>query len=346
MSNCSYHHNNYLNLHHLEGNVFSHTKESYYIATNLNYSIYIKWAIILHDLGRIYTRRISEENDRVSFGNFEGVSIYVGLEILYQTSLTDQEKIRILKIVAFQYTIIDYIKFQDPSFDDLLKKFNYDTELLEDLAYYVKCDLMGRKIDNSKSHLYNLSLIDDLLLKIKKISFINVDIKTKKNNIAYILVGPPCSRKSSWIKNNINGNSIIINRDTCVEAIGKNYNKFCYDECYDLMSNNKHIKYEVDTLDNKLENIAKNSSNIDIIIDNPNLKIKNRSEWIIALKETHLIKVILFLTPFNNLIECSKTRSLQIQKTISTDTLIRKLKTFEFPLKSEGFDEIEFIFNK
>ncbi|WP_455756582.1 AAA family ATPase [Sulfurimonas sp.] len=341
MKKCSYHYDeNDLNLHHLEDDVWSHTKKSYQNTIQYNTSIYVKWAILLHDIGRVLTRRENTQEAYVSFGDFEGVSIFMSIDILNKTDLSEVEKVRILKIISYHYTIIDHIKYAKPSKGNLLRIFKYEEELLKDLSHYVRCDLLGRVIDESKAHLYNVNKMDDFITYTQGIQNKSKNIEDKKNTVT-ILVGPPCSKKSFWTDENKN-DSIVINRDSCVEEIGRKYLKNSYNEAYNFMNDNENIKEEVDTLDEDRENYAKNSEDMDIIIDNPNLNIKNRKEWIDAFRETHIIKVIVFLSPLDELIKCNKDRGEKINKNVTKKVLLNKLKTFEFPLLNEGIDYIEY----
>lgn len=57
MKNSSYHYDNEnLNLHHLEGDVWTHALMAYINSVKYKCSTYVKWAVLLHDIGRIYTR--------------------------------------------------------------------------------------------------------------------------------------------------------------------------------------------------------------------------------------------------------------------------------------------------
>ena len=342
MRECSYHYDEKrLNLHHLEGDVWTHTVLSYQYAIEFDVPEHIKWAVVLHDIGRVFTKEKNREKKRLNFGDFEGVSCYVALEILNKTKLKDEQKIRILKIISYHYTMIDHVKFDDPNYEELLKQFKYEEELLYDLALYVKCDLNGRIIDESRQHLYDLTRIDSLLSKLEDIKKNEKKDINKKYNV-YLLVGPPCSGKSSWIRNS-NKEWIVVNRDSCVLEVGAKHDKHSYDEAFDLMHENKDVKKEINKVDSQKEDFAKNSSNTDVVIDNPNLKIKNRKEWIDALGDTHNIIVVQFLTPFEDLVKRSTNRKKVENKFISKNGMIRKLKTFYFPLKSEGIDKVEYI---
>ena len=111
MKACNYHYNDdNLNLHHLEGDVWTHTMMAYTNAVKYKCSDIVKWAVILHDLGRVYTRSENKEHERVSFGNFEGASVFTSISVLDKTDLTHDEKIKIFKIISYQYTAIDHIK--------------------------------------------------------------------------------------------------------------------------------------------------------------------------------------------------------------------------------------------
>ena len=338
MRNCLYHYNDeILNYHHLEGDVWSHTMMAYQNAIRNGANDYVKYAILLHDIGRVITRKRNKEKEYISFGDFEGVSIYIGIGILNSTNLSVKEKIRVLKIVSYHYTIIDHVKFAEPSKDEIISIFKYEEELLVDLSNYVKCDLLGRIVESSKLKYYDINNLNNFINYCKNLK-INKVIEIEKENSVTILVGPPCSQKSTFIKSINDKKTIVINRDSCVEEVGKRYGKHSYDESYYFMKDNKNIKEEVDNLDEYREDIAKNSINKNIIIDNPNLTIKSRKEWIDAFKDTHNIKVVLFLTKFEKLIICNQTRSKKISKTVTEKELINKLKTFVFPLKGMSLD--------
>lgn len=344
MKECSYHYKtSNLNLHHIEGDVWSHTVLSYKYALMYDMPSIIKWAIVLHDIGRIYTRRESKKNNSVSFGDFEGVSCAIAVEVLHKTTLSKDEKVNILKIISYHYEMIDYIKFNDPTLDELKQTFKYEENLLKDLALYVQCDLRGRIIDTSREYLYDFSKIDTLLLALKNVQ-VTIQNNTLKKFNAYILVGAPNSGKSTWIKN-FKKDFYLVSKDAAVIETGAKYNKFNYDDAHDYVYDNKEIEKEVEALNLKHEKYALSGINQDIIFDNPNLKLKNRKEWIEPLHMSHNIISIVFLTPLKTLKKRNKQRKVEINKSIGTKTIIRKLKTFSFPLLGEGISKVEYVFS-
>lgn len=345
MKECSYHYDHEtLNKHHLEGDVWTHTMMALAHAVNNEVSVTIQWAVLLHDIGRIYTRYENKADQYVEFGDFEGVSCYMALEIMNKARLKKKEQIKILKIISYHYTIIDHVKYDTPSLGEMLKTFKYEEESLLDLADYVECDLRGRIITESRKHLYAFNQIQQKITAIKSTP-LNRSKHTTRNQTLYLLVGPPGAGKSTWVGSHKDINrSLLISRDSCILEVGKKYGKNNYDDAYDFTYDNKVIKKEVDALDEARELVAKETKTKNIIIDNPNLKIGNRKEWIDELKQTHMVKVILFLTPFHILSQRNDKRSTVTKKSITHNELIIKLKTFSFPLPSEGIDEIEHVF--
>ena len=344
MKNCTYYYDEKnLNLHHLEGDLWTHTVMAYENTIKYNSSIYVKWAVVLHDLGRIVTRAEDLENKSIYFGYFEGASIYMSINILNKTDLSIDEKNIILTILSYQYNGIDYIKHNNPSIDELTDKFKYQENILKELSHYVHCDLLGRKIDESRIHLYDIDKMEQFIKLTENIQ-VTKHAVNNKTNILNILVGPPCSRKSSWVEKH-NDNAIVISRDSCVQEIGKKYNKHNYDDSYDLTYNNEDIKKEVDNLEKHKEDIAKNSINKNIIIDNPNLKYKNRKEWIDMFKDTHTVVVTIFLPSFDDIIICTQKRSEKINKTVTKQIILEKLEYFSYPLLSEGIEHINYEYS-
>lgn len=84
---------------------------------------------------------------------------------------------------------------------------------------------------------------------------------------------------------------------------------------------------------------------MNIIIDNPNMKLKHRKEWIDIFKETYNIHVVLFLRSFESLKKCDRARYMIIGKMIGDDAILEKLIDFIYPLYSEGIDDFRYLFH-
>ncbi len=341
MRNCSYHSNKSKNLHHLEGDVWSHTLLSYSKGIDFGVSKTILLALMLHDRGRIYTRYINEKKDTVHFGDFEGVSCFTALEVLNNLHLSNTEKVRILQIIMHQYTVIDFVKYDEMSWENFVDNFQYDEELLQDLFSYVKCDLFGRIIDSRKEGYYDLKKIQSYELKSTTLLPSTKDINTKQGDV-YILIGLPCSGKSTW-RSEFHSDAFVVSRDLCIDTIGKKYMKDTHDEAYSLQDENEEIDKEVNTLFNaRLKESYLTQKHI--IIDNLSLGLKDRAKWIKLYKTTHNIHAILFLKSFGDILDCDNKRSLRENKTIGKTLFLKHMMKFRFPLINEGFDSIEYIF--
>jgi len=345
MKECKYYHEDGdRNKHHQEGDIWAHTLLAYDYGVSNGAPKIVLWALILHDLGRTYTRMQDDENRRVLFYDFEGVSCFVALEVLNKTDLSQEDKCYVLKLIAFQYTIIDYIKYNSPNQEELLKMFLYDEKTLYYLALYVECDLFGRKVAQSELKHYKLDKIKLFQQFSQKIKNKKLQ-KTEKPNNLFLLVGPPCSRKSTWLKNR-NEIFLTVNRDSSIKFVGEKYNKHSFNEAYDFIEAKESRKKEVSTHYRHIEEFVKQSKNVDIVIDNPNLKLRHRKEWIDIFKTTHNIRVVLFLNSFKELQNCDNARYMTEGKTIGKEAILEKLIDFIYPLHSEGIDEISVVFNK
>jgi len=72
-------------------------------------------------------------------------------------------------------------------------------------------------------------------------------------------------------------------------------------------------------------------------IDNPNLSASGRRRWIRRKRDSHRIRVVVFIKSLNNLFACEREG-----KTVSRRSTIRRLKKFQLPLLGDGIDELEF----
>jgi len=341
MRSCTYYSDKYLNLHHLEGDVWSHTLLSYSKGLQFKLSNTILFALLLHDIGRVYTRYINKDKETVHFGDFEGVSCFVALDILKDFHLSNNEKIDILKIIMNQYTIIDFVKYDEVSWHEFKKQFLYDENLLQNLFSYVKCDLFGRIIDSTKEHYYDLKKIQKYEIKSNSLQKRMKELQKRQKDV-YILIGLPCSGKSTWRSEHLS-DTHVVSRDLCIDIIGKKYKKETHDAAYLLQDKDENIAQEVDSLFEKMIEESYSTKKA-IVIDNLSLSMKNRAGWIKKYHKTHNIHGVLFLKSYIDLIDCDQQRSQNENKTIGHDLLLKHMMRFRFPLLNEGFDTMEYVF--
>lgn len=341
MRACSYHAKNSLNLHHLEGDVWSHTLLSYRKGTDINVSSEVLLALLLHDIGRALTRYENEENSSVHFGDFEGVSCFVALSVLDQLQLSEKQKVHILKIIMHQYTVIDFVKYAEISWNQFVKQFEYDEGLLTDLFAYVQCDLFGRVVDKSKESYYDFQKMQHYHREAMMLTLGEKQIQKKKKDL-FILIGLPCSGKSTWIKQ-YQKNAYILGRDRCIDEIGAKHGVYTHNEAYALHDENKNIAEEVNILFSEL---LKKSYQVNepIVIDNLNITPENRLKWVRRYEKTHNVHGILFLKSLPDLLKCDEKRQERDNKSIGKELYLKHMMKFKFPLLNEGFDSIDYIF--
>lgn len=345
MKTCSYHHSkSRLDLEHLENNVWNHAVISYSKALALKYSKIIRWAVLLHDIGRILTRKIDFKTKTVSFGSYFGVSAFLAYEVLKESNLKKDEILQVVKIISNQNKIINVLKDKETSLDEFFKTFEYDISVFNDLISFSKCDLKGRKIDESLKEKYKS--IDERieLLQSKVFSFKEEKKYIKKDKNLYLLVGPPCSGKSTWTKN-FKEESHKFCRDEFILEIARKYKVHTYNKAFFLKRTNKNIEQEVNELSFKKQEELVNSSCKNIIIDNVNLSKDYRNYWIEMFKKTHNIHVVLILTPYSLLLKRDIKRYRQTSKSIGKFAMLDNLKHFEYPLLSENIDSLQTILN-
>lgn len=346
MKSCSYHYNkDNLDLEHLENNVWNHAVISYSKALNYKYSNIIRWAVLLHDIGRIKTKRVDIKTKTIYFGSYYGVSVFLAYEILNKTTLSQEEILRVIKIISYQNQIINFLKNDDYLLEKYFNIFEYDSLLFKDLIYYARCDLHGRKIDESLKNDYKKMYKKLECLEKQKIVFKKEKNFIKKEKNLYLLVGPPCSGKSTWRKN-FNEESHVFCRDEFILKIAEKYKVHTYNKAFILKKTNKNINDEVNKLTFEKEKELLSSSCKNIIIDNVNLSIEYRKYWINIFRKTHNIHLVLLLTPYSLFFKRDIKRFRQTSKSIGKFAMIDNFKHFEYPLLSEDIDSIDLVLNK
>lgn len=323
--------------HHLEGDVWTHSRRCYENALRYGADPAIRWACLLHDLGRLQTREVRDGKTR--FGDYEPVSMAMALDVLAATSLTPGERLRILKIIALQYEGMTHIKFEKPPFDQLLARFRHEEDLLRDLAVYARCDMNAREVEASRQRYYR---DENILAFQSRIADLRPTSPAPRDRDATLtlLVGVPCAGKSTYLEQQLaqrgDGRHLLVSRDRCTLKIGALHGLETYDDSYRLMQSDPGIKKQVDLLDEAIEDIAEHYRH-DITIDNPNLSASGRAWWIQRKRETHRIRVVVFLKSFEQLLACDRPG-----KRVSRASVIHRLKKFQLPLRGDGMDELEF----
>lgn len=174
-----------------------------------------------------------------------------------------------------------------------------------------------------------------VVVMIKK--FLKELVETKQP-ILILLIGPPASGKSTWIKNN-RKNEVIISRDNIVEELA-NKKGLSYSESF----NDKELQNEANQRLQK--DIHFNFYNEkDIIVDMTNMNKSSRSKFLILGKQKNYYCIgIVFEVEKNELYRRSEQRKNETGKEIPNEVIDSMLSRYEKPSEDEGFDEI--LYNK
>lgn len=161
-------------------------------------------------------------------------------------------------------------------------------------------------------------------------------VETKQPKLT-LLIGPPASGKSTWIKNN-RKNEVIISRDNIVEELA-NKKGLSYADSF----NDKELQNEVNKqLQKDIHFNFYNEKNI--IVDMTNMSKSSRSKFLNMGKEKNYYCIgIVFEVEKYELYRRSEQRKQETGKEISNEIIDSMLSRYEKPTKEEGFDEL--IFN-
>jgi len=304
---------------HLEGDVWTHTMMVYQEAQKTGDYIMMITAL-LHDIGKpeAKTKRLS---GGYHFGGHAGISVFKAIDFLKNIVDDDQTLLEILYIISYHDHLMQRRK---ENFWTQYFSTPFTNYLLERLQEFNILDRAGSisKIEQQPQ---------EISVEITKEDFVDEDA-----NIT-LLIGPPGSGKTTWIREN-NIDATIISRDqTFIDILSEKYGTADYRTLWNIATKEDHAF--VDKTIREKYKIAKQRGD-QIVIDMTNMTIKSRRKW---LDSKNTFKYIVFLTDYEELIKRLKSRKHQ---RVSVGTLIRLLKYFEMPLPSEAnIQDILYVFN-
>lgn len=318
------------NKYHLEGDVWSHTMMVCANADRLNLSDDLKYAALLHDIGKVLSRTVDGEKKRTYFIGHEGVSAYLCLRYLNTLGLSEERKLNIFKLVAL-HGILYKLQYSPSWEKKMIEKFKRSKSFLKELLLLIYCDHMGRFSEKIR-----YSSLESFLAKYENVlNSIDDSVVDRANRREVkILCGPPMAGKSSYCSKL--ENHIVVSRDQVIEDLNPD---LTYDQSF-----RKEFADEFKTVNSLFEQKKKEGmkSKLDLVIDLVNAAPKRRRGLSNNFNKSNFKKIVVLATPYDVLLERNKKRS-ENGKTISEDLLISKLKTFVFPLDDES-DEVEVIF--
>jgi predicted kinase len=322
----------HLNKYHLESDVFTHTSQVCLMAEVFKVNHLVQLACLFHDLGKPLAREEIPEQFKTRFVGHEGLSVFLTLDAINQMDLqlNDKDLSLLLNMISlhtviFQTTAsLDYKK-------KILAKFRGNKTLLDHLILLAKCDSMGRFAEEKA----DLLALDEKILPLLGELTDGVTERTDFTNTMTLLIGPPLSGKTTWIKDHA-GDAIVLSRDDIINQVGK---QSTYRENWELVDQ-KEIDSELHRQRNELI-LAKK----DIIVDMTHCSLRSRRSAMGQTPKHYKKRAIIFYTAYSELMRRNIERSDLNGKYIHESSIQAIMKSFIVPLYHE-FDEIVEIFNR
>jgi len=155
----------------------------------------------------------------------------------------------------------------------------------------------------------------------------------KTRPFLYMMVGVPCSGKSTWIEKNKHifcPNYSLIGTDHTIDAWAKMQEK-TYDECFHMM---------IDAATKLMNETLREAIHYkkDIVWDQTNTSAKTRKNKIKSIPEEYYKIAVFFNTPKNDIL--SDRLNSRPGKTIPGHVMKNMMENLEMPTLDEGFDTI------
>jgi predicted kinase len=321
-----------LNPYHLESDIWTHTMQVCLMAERFNVNYMVKLACLFHDLGKPMAREVKEDTQRVRFFGHEGASVFLAMDAMERMSLdlSDKDKAHVLNLISHHTSLYTVFESKNP-IKTVVDTYVGNKRLLEDLIWLSKCDALGRFTTHDTTTSENLETI--LAPALAKIKDKSERLSTKT---CTILVGPPLSGKSTWLKTNLEAGAVVISRDDLVMEFGG-----------DVSYSVNWAKVDQEAIDKELirrkqEAIAAGKS---IVLDLTHCSPKSRRQSFGQLTPSYKRKAVVFFSPLSLLIERNEKRSREENKSLKNEVVYRFVQGFTSPLLHE-VDEIEYIFNQ
>ena len=145
------------------------------------------------------------------------------------------------------------------------------------------------------------------------------------------LIGPPCSGKSTWIKNEADGEFTICSTDDLISWYGEKYNR-----SYNDVFNSGITRAFESIFKQSIKDLTADNKNI--IIDRTNTTVSTREKILSLIPENYKKTAVYFDVGIDTLLERNKVRS-ETGKHIPAFVIKNFKNKMEIPTLEE-FDEI------
>lgn len=334
MKNTTHSHNGVPNQYHLEDSIWTHTMLACKMwqermlsdgNTYLKDMEFVSLVMLLHDIGKCYVRQEHDKDkNKVRFIGHAGSSYFHSYSVLDSFNISAEDKHKVMKFIAMHGELSDYVKVVDGvtevKQEKLYKDFTpYEFEVL---CIISRADWTGRFFSN-QSRDNSERQLEGLESRILPYSSDCTDsLESDFTNKITLLVGLPCCGKSTWAKENITDNTVVIDRDKLVSA----YDKTNYNNAWNI-ADHKLIDKQL-----MLEYSKAVKAKKDIIIDMTNLTNKGRRKFLNNLPNTYFRKAIIFNV---SLEEITRRNNEREGKYITQEVYDKMIKSFSYPKVSE-----------
>jgi len=311
---------------HAEGDVWTHTMMVCEEAIKLRSPKEAALSALLHDIGKPPARVVLDDKKRVRFLGHEGISFYMAVSVLRETygdDLTSEEMVMVLKLIACHSELFNWKG--GAADDSIASRFAGQPEFLEQLSYQAMSDWNGRIATDHAGPPDLIALSKSISLLEKK--ELDIDAPTLT-----ILIGPPASGKSTYIRDNLPDAAVVSRDDILMEITpGDTYNEKWESQ------DNEAIGRE---LEKRFQSASKSGE--DIVIDMTNMSKKSRRRWLRGnwiKRNDYNTKAVVFATSYDSMVARNKDRS---GKEISEGVVSRMMRSFCFPMADE-FDDVSIV---
>lgn len=311
MKNCSHHYSSLvLNPFHLEGDCWTHTL---LVCKQLEVkcdSKILKIVGLLHDIGKVFTRKENHEKGRVSFTNHEKWSAFLAVKFFEDYELNNSEKQELFELICLHG---EPYKIPHDKMNSRLYNKHF---LAQDLVIFGKADHDGRfyEKENDKHEVFKKDLPDS-----SEYNYTDKEV--------VFLIGLPGSGKSTYCKENFPGHFVVSRDDILMD--GQTDYKKAWDSANQQAVNAK--------LEQRFKDSLKQSK---VVVDMTNLTRKHRMARLEKYKDFNK-KAVVLVPDLITLFERNNSRK---HKAIDYSVIKKMIESFYPPLFDEGYCDIKYIF--
>ena len=333
-----------INSYHVEDSVWTHTCMALRTAEIMKMSSQIKIALLLHDIGKVFTRKEKEGTNKVHFNSHESVSYFMAGDILDTFSkesgiLNSQEKSEILFVIANHRLLFD--NDLDIESDKFKNKIGKMDAYVYDLLSFALCDSLGRFTTSPKGNSLTIERYMELYKSCKPTYTSRISEAFSKNLIQdtkptlTLMIGLPCAGKSHYVsrcRDFHNMETVILSRDVLIKQMGGSRN-------YDIAWQSVDHKAVDEELLRQFKAYVGAKKNI--VLDMTNLSKKGRRKWL-SLAPDYTKKAVMLYAGSNETYKRMMSRIELESKSVPVKVINNMMEQFTYPLYDE-FDHIYLV---